>query len=197
MEIKEIYYDEDSENYFFNLLDLAEHYDDNYDHYEYCYLPDYVFICKSEELSLYEAEDIANNLIKDTRHDKRNTHNFFYPYTHADSIVQWALENHYSHCDIEIPDIDEEEINELQKSIDLFTAINKPFWLMGGDCKIGLCILKRALHKFETNNINKHCLWSPTKEKVLLTDRVWQSFNMKHWQLRWQLSGNDWVVIKE
>jgi hypothetical protein len=55
--------------------------------------------------------------------------------------------------------------------------------MLGCDSAIGLCIVDRALRKIERENADTHYLWYPTRDRIELTDRVWQSIGMENWQL--------------
>jgi hypothetical protein len=98
-------------------------------------------------------------------------------------LAESAAEDFYENCDIDnIPEI--KGIEELQRSLDIFAAINKPFWRLGGDSTIGLWFLDRALRRIERENAERHCLWYPTRTAIAMTDRVWAAMgiNVEEWR---------------
>jgi hypothetical protein len=181
--IEQQYYDEQSDRYFDNLGELAEHYDDDSDYYEISGLPRVVYVCKLRVIKFRDAKAIAHGLLDDFRIERESNEqkSFYHSWTGAGFLADSAIEDFYWLYDSDIPEI--KGIENLQRSIDLFTAINKPFWRLGGDSAIGLCILDKALRKIERVNAEAHCLWYPTRESVELTDRVWQSLKLQNWKL--------------
>jgi hypothetical protein len=182
--IDQQYYDEQGDRYFSDLGELAEHYDDNSDYYEISGLPRVVYVCKLRVIKFRDAKDVAKGLLKDFRieleDDRQN--NFYHCWTGAVHQAESAIEDFYWNTDIdETPPI--KGIEDLQRSLDIFTAINKPFWRLGGDSAIGLCIINRALRKIECENADVHCLWYPTRQRIELTDRVWESLKLQNWKL--------------
>ena len=182
--IDQQYYDEQSDRYFDNLLALAEYYDDYSDRYENKVLPSNIYKCELDAIGFRDAKEIANGLLRDFYIECKGDYweNIYHDWTTASRLANSAAEDFYWNCNIDdIPVIKGE--NDLQRSLDTFTAINKPFWKLGGDSMIGLCIIDRALRKIERENAKVHCLWYPTKQRIELTDRVWQSLKLKNWQL--------------
>jgi hypothetical protein len=184
--IEQQYFDEQSDHCFDNLLALAEHYDDDSDYYEISGLPSKVYVCRLGSMRFGTAQRVAKWLLKDfcVRREGDKLKSFYHNWTNAESLTDSAAVNFYENCDncdFRIPVI--KGIEELQRSLDIFTAINKPFWRLGGDSMIGLCIINRALRKIECENADVHCLWYSTRERIELTDRVWTALKLQNWRL--------------
>jgi hypothetical protein len=139
--------------------------------------------------SVAQKREIANRiqqLLRETNHPElpEGEISFLLHVDGAESLTDSASVNFYENCDncdFRIPAI--KGIEDLQRSLDIFTAINKPFWRLGGDSAIGLCIINRALRKIECENADVHCLWYPTRQRIELTDRVWESLKLQNWKL--------------
>jgi hypothetical protein len=182
--IDQQYYDELSDRYFSSLGELAEHYDDDSDHYSISGLPSEVYACRLESMRFSTAQRVAKRLLKDfcVRREGDERKSFYHNWTTAENLAGAAGTDFYWNCDNDYaPPF--KGIEDLQRSLDIFTAINKPFWRIGGDSMIGLCILDRALRKIERENADVHRLWYPTREKIELTDRVWESLRLENWKM--------------
>jgi hypothetical protein len=181
------YYDEQSDRYFDSLGELAEHYDDDdSDYYSISGLPSEVYVCELKTIRFGAAQRVAKGLLKDfcVRREGDERKSFYHDWTNAESLADSAAVNFYENCDncdFRIPAI--KGIEDLQRSLDIFTAINKPFWRLGGDSAIGLCIINRALRKIECENADVHCLWYSTRERIELTNRVWTALKLQNWRL--------------
>lgn len=179
MTIDQQYYDPKSDNYYDDLGEIAEHYDDGSDHYSISGLPSVVYVCELRTIAFDTAKDCAKGLLFDFAFESECL--TWYLWTTAESLAQSAIEDFYENCDTdETPPIKGGE--ELQRSLDLFVAINKPFWRLGGDSMIGLWFLDRALRKIERENAENHRLWYKTRERIELTDRVWESLELENWK---------------
>jgi hypothetical protein len=180
--IDQQYYDDQSDHYFSDLGELAEHYDDDSDHYSISGLPSEVYVCELRTIKFGDAASKARGLLSDFLFEQRSPEYYSLSKTTARNIAQGRTENFYYGCDTdETPPI--KGIEDLQRSLNLFTAINKPFWRLGGDCMIGLWFLDRALRKIEKENADVHRLWYPTRERIELTDRVWESLKLENWKM--------------
>jgi hypothetical protein len=187
------YYDEQSDRHFDNLGELAEHYDDYSDYYEISGLPDVIYVCELRTIEFDTAKNVAYKLLEDFHVEQKSDScaTIYRDWATAENLAGAAGADFYWNCDNDYaPPF--KGIEDLQRSLQIFNAINKPFWRLGGDSMIGLCIIDRALRKIERENAEKHCLWYPTKEHIELTDRVWQSLKMQNWKL---IDG-EWKIVK-